>query len=149
MTAYFGNFQLMAMGLSALAMLWIWRGRTRSGAALLAFTVGAKIFPGILGVYLLAARRFAAAAWTAAFAALYALLALACSAPGRSSTSSVITCRGWPAARRSRSSAAEGSMGSTSAVFGLPFKLRAPAGPAARPTRGRSRPAIVVGLHAR
>lgn len=76
-TAYFGNFQLMAMGLSALAMLLIVRGRTRSGAALLAFVIGAKIFPGILGVYLLAARRFAAAAWTAAFAGLYGLLALA------------------------------------------------------------------------
>lgn len=75
-TAYFGNFQLMAMGLSALAMLWIFNNYTRRGAALLAFLIGAKIFPGILGVYLLAARRFAAAAWTAAFAALYAVGAL-------------------------------------------------------------------------
>jgi alpha-1,2-mannosyltransferase len=76
-TAYFGNFQLMAMGLSVLAMAAIFTGRTRSGAALLAFLIGAKIFPGILGLYLLAARRFAAAAWTAAFGVLYALVALA------------------------------------------------------------------------
>jgi hypothetical protein len=76
-TAYFGNFQLIAMGLSALAMLAIFTGRTRSGAALLAFLIGAKIFPGILAVYLLAARRFAAAAWTAAFGVVYALVALA------------------------------------------------------------------------
>jgi hypothetical protein len=76
-TAYFGNLQPIAMGLSALAMLAIVTGRTRSGAALLAFLIGAKIFPGILAVYLLAARRFAAAAWTAAFGALYALIALA------------------------------------------------------------------------
>lgn len=76
-TAYFGNFQLIAMGLSALAMLAIVTGRTRRGAALLAFLIGAKIFPGILGVYLLAARRFAAAAWTAAFGVAYALLTLA------------------------------------------------------------------------
>ncbi|HEY0135353.1 MAG TPA: glycosyltransferase family 87 protein, partial [Nannocystis sp.] len=75
-TAYFGNFQSIAMALSALAMLAIFRGHTRSGAALLAFLIGAKIFPGILGVYLLAARRFAAAAWTAAFSALFAALAL-------------------------------------------------------------------------
>jgi alpha-1,2-mannosyltransferase len=74
---YFGNFQITAMGLSALAMYAIFTGRTRRGAALLAFMIGAKIFPGILGVYLLAARRFAAAAWTAAFGAVYALLALA------------------------------------------------------------------------
>lgn len=76
-TAYFGNFQIMAMGLSALAMLAIVEGRTRSGAALLAFLISAKIFPGILGVYLLASRRWAAAAWTALFAALWALVAVA------------------------------------------------------------------------
>ncbi|MCY0992839.1 glycosyltransferase family 87 protein [Nannocystis sp. ILAH1] len=75
-TAYFGNFQPMAMGLSALAMLWIVQGHTRRGAALLAFTISAKIFPGILGVWLLASRRFAAAAWTALFAVGYAALAL-------------------------------------------------------------------------
>jgi hypothetical protein len=76
LTVYFGNFQPMAMGLSALAMLWIVEGRTRRGAALLAFTISAKIFPGILGVWLLASRRFAAAAWTALFAGLWAALAL-------------------------------------------------------------------------
>ncbi|WAS92591.1 glycosyltransferase family 87 protein [Nannocystis punicea] len=75
-TAYFGNFQPMAMGLSALAMLWIVEGHTRRGAALLAFTISAKIFPGILGVWLLASRRFAAAAWTVLFSGLWAALAL-------------------------------------------------------------------------
>lgn len=75
-TAYFGNFQLMTMAVSALAMVWIASGRTIRGAALLAFVIGAKIFPGILGIWLLAARRYAAAAWTAAFAGVYALLTL-------------------------------------------------------------------------
>lgn len=75
-TAYFGNFQLMTMALSALAMVWIAGGRTRRGAALLAFMIGAKLFPGILGIWLLAARRFAAAAWTAAFAGVYAVITL-------------------------------------------------------------------------
>ena len=75
-TLYFGNFQPMTMALSALAMVWIVGGRTRRGAALLAFMIGAKIFPGILGIWLLAARRFAAAAWTAAFAGLYAVITL-------------------------------------------------------------------------
>ena len=77
-TAYFGNFQLMAMALSALAMVWIADGRTRRGAALLGFMISAKIFPGVLGIWLLATRRHAAAAWTAGFAALYVLLTLAC-----------------------------------------------------------------------
>ncbi len=81
-TAYFGNFQMMAMVLSALGMLAIFRGNTRRGAALLAFLIGAKIFPGILGMYLLAARRWAAAAWTAGFAVAYALLALLLFGPG-------------------------------------------------------------------
>ncbi len=72
--AYFGNFQLMAMALSALAMLAIYSGRTRSGSLLLALMIGAKIFPGILGVYLIAARRFAAVAWTAAFGVLHVLV---------------------------------------------------------------------------
>ncbi|MBL9104006.1 MAG: DUF2029 domain-containing protein [Myxococcales bacterium] len=76
-TAYFGNFQLMAMALSALSMVWICRGHTRRGAALLGFVIGAKIFPGILGIWLLATRRFAAAAWTAAFSGLYILVTLA------------------------------------------------------------------------
>ena len=75
-TVYFGNFQPMTMALSALAMVWIVGGRTRRGAALLAFMIGAKIFPGILGIWLLAARRYAAAAWTAAFAGLYAVITL-------------------------------------------------------------------------
>lgn len=75
-TAYTGNFQLTALGFAALAMAWIVSGRTRSGAALLAFMIGAKIFPGLLAVWLLASRRYAALAWTAAFGALYALLAL-------------------------------------------------------------------------
>lgn len=76
-TAYFGNFQIIVMGLAALAMMAIVSGRVRTGAAVLAFLIGAKIFPGVLGIYLLASRRFAAAAWTALFGLLYALAALA------------------------------------------------------------------------
>lgn len=125
MTAYFGNFQLAAMGLSALAMVWIWRGRTRSGAAILAFTVGAKIFPGILIIYLLTARRFAAVAWTAVFGAGYALLALAVfgSRP-------YLDFFNYHLPRLASGEtfaflAEEGSIPFNLAVFGLPFKLRA------------------------
>lgn len=123
-TVYFGNFQVVAMALSALAMLAIFRGHTRRGAALLAFTISAKIFPGILGVYLLAARRWAAAAWTSLFAGLYAGLALlllgskpfvdffAYHLPRLAS--------GETFAWLSEPSASMSNLG----VFGVPFKLR-------------------------
>lgn len=123
-TAYFGNFQLMAICLAAVAMQWIWTGRTRRGAALLAFLIGAKIFPGILGVYLLAARRFAAAAWTAAFAALYAAVALVWF--GSRPFVDFFTyhlprlASGETFAFLAVPSASMGNLG----VFGLPFKLR-------------------------
>lgn len=124
MTAYFGNFQLMAMGLAALAMLWISRGRTRRGAALLAFVIGAKIFPGILGVYLLAARRFAAAAWTAAFAALYAAGTLVLFG-----TRPFVDFFGYHLPRLASGETFAFLSGPAEAmtnlgVFGLPFKLR-------------------------
>jgi hypothetical protein len=80
-TLYFGNFQLAAMALGLLGMLAIETGRTRTGAATLAFVACAKIFPGVLVVYLLAARRYRALAWTTAFGLLYTLLALVAFGP--------------------------------------------------------------------
>lgn len=123
-TAYFGNFQLMTMASAALAMVWILDGRTRRGAALLAFVIGAKIFPGILGIWLLATRRFVAAAWTAAFAALYALLTLAWF--GARPFTDFFThhlprlASGETFAFLSTPRASMSNLG----VFGIPFKLR-------------------------
>lgn len=123
-TGYFGNFQPMAMGLGALAMLAIVQGRTRSGAALLAFVISAKIFPGILGVWLLASRRWAAAAWTVLFAALYAALAVALF--GTRPYADFIgyhlprLASGETFAFLSEPMAAMSNLG----VFGVPFKLR-------------------------
>ncbi len=123
-TSYFGNFQLIAMGLSALSMMAIFTGRTRRGAALLAFLIGAKIFPGVLGVYLLATRRFAAAAWTAAFGALYALVTLALfgARPFRDFFAYHLPrlASGETFAFLSEPSSAMANLG----VFGVPFKLR-------------------------
>lgn len=123
-TAYFGNFQLVAMALSVAAMLAIFTGRTRRGAALLAFMIGAKIFPGILGLYLLAARRFAAAAWTAAFAGVYVLLTLALfgTRPFVDFFAYHLPrlASGETFAFLSQPSASMGNL----AVFGVPFKLR-------------------------
>lgn len=75
-TLQVGNFQLLAISLSVLAMVLFERGRTVLGGALLGFTVF-KLFPGLLGIYLLATRQWRAAAWTLAFAVLYSVLALA------------------------------------------------------------------------
>ncbi|MBA3546653.1 MAG: DUF2029 domain-containing protein [Nannocystis sp.] len=124
LTAYFGNFQVTTMALSAVAMVAIFNGETRRGAAMLAFLIGAKIFPGILGVYLLAARRFAAAAWTAAFSGVYVLLALALFGTRpfvdffayhlpRLASGETFGFLSQPAASMSNL-----------AVFGIPFKLR-------------------------
>lgn len=124
LTLYFGNFQLAAMGLSALAMLWISRGQTRRGAALLAFTASAKIFPGVLVLYLLAARRFVAVAWVALFSALYALLAVVLFG-----TRPFVDFFQYHLPRLS-SGATFGFLGDANpvatnlGVFGLPFKMR-------------------------
>jgi hypothetical protein len=61
-----GNFQVSAPPLAALSFALLLSGRLRSGAAILAWTAVAKIFPGILVVHLVAARRWRALAWVAA-----------------------------------------------------------------------------------
>jgi hypothetical protein len=73
-TLQLGNFQLAAVVLSVVAMMLFERQRHATGGALLAMA-GFKLFPGLLGVYLLAARRWRAAAWTIAFSLLYVLVA--------------------------------------------------------------------------
>lgn len=75
-TLQLGNFQLAAVVLSVLAMMLFERQRHALGGALLA-VAGFKLFPGLLGVYLLAARRWRAAAWTIAFSLLYVAIAYA------------------------------------------------------------------------
>ena len=62
--------------MSMLAMLAFERGRNAAGGALLGFAVF-KIFPGLLGVYLLATRRWRAALWTFGFFLIYSLIAYA------------------------------------------------------------------------
>lgn len=125
LTLHFGNFQLSAMGLSAVAMVWICRGDTRRGAALLAFTAGAKIFPGILIVYLLATRRLAAVAWTAVFGALYALLALALFGARPFADFFGYHLPRLASGETFAFLTGENPTASNLAVFGLPFKLRA------------------------
>jgi len=69
-----GNVQATAMPLGVAAMMLIAGRRGASGALTLAYISAAKIFPGILIVYLLAARRWRAVAMTAAFGIALTLL---------------------------------------------------------------------------
>jgi hypothetical protein len=70
LTLQLGNFQLLAISLSVVAMALFWRDRPILGGALFGFAVF-KLFPGILGIYLIATRRWKAVGWTLAFSLLY------------------------------------------------------------------------------
>jgi hypothetical protein len=72
----YGQFHLAAVMLAVGGMLAMERRRNVLGGALLAAATLAKIFPGILLVYLLARRQWRAVAWTAGFAAALSLVAL-------------------------------------------------------------------------
>jgi alpha-1,2-mannosyltransferase len=69
-----GNFQTTAVALGAAALVLLVTRRIKTGAPILAYVALSKIFPGLLVVYLLLARRWLAVAWTAASGV--ALLAL-------------------------------------------------------------------------
>ena len=63
-----GNVQAMVIAASMLAMVLLERRHRAAGGALLAFVSVGKLYPSLLGVYLLARRDWRAVAWTAAFA---------------------------------------------------------------------------------
>lgn len=66
-----GNFQMVVVVMSVCAMVAFHRNRPVIGGALLAFAILSKISPGVLGIVLLAQRRWRAAAWTAGFGLFY------------------------------------------------------------------------------
>lgn len=70
-----GNIHLLVYGLCLGAMIAFDRKRHALGGAMLAFAILAKIFPGVLGIYLLVQRRWKAAIWTAGFGVVYTALA--------------------------------------------------------------------------
>ena len=70
------NVQILVVSIAVLAWVAFPR-RSPVGGALLGLSIVSKIFPGILGVYLLSRRRWRDAAWTAGFGAGCCLLALA------------------------------------------------------------------------
>jgi alpha-1,2-mannosyltransferase len=75
LTLQTGNFQITALSLVILAMLAFARARPMVGGLALGFAAVSKIFPGALGLLLLASRRWRAVSWTVA--ASLALVALA------------------------------------------------------------------------
>ncbi|MBL9100660.1 MAG: DUF2029 domain-containing protein [Myxococcales bacterium] len=70
-TLQIGNFQIAVVVLSVLAMIAFHARREPAGGALLACAILSKISPGVLGVVLLAQRRWRSAAWSAGFGALF------------------------------------------------------------------------------
>lgn len=72
-----GNIHLLIYALCLGAMICFERQRNVLGGALLAFAILSKIFPGLLGIYLLLQRRWKAAAWSAFFGVVYSGVALA------------------------------------------------------------------------
>jgi alpha-1,2-mannosyltransferase len=70
-----GQAHLLVVAASITAMMQFARGRTISGAALLAFAITTKIFPGLLLVHLVVRRQWRAIAITLGIAALMTLLA--------------------------------------------------------------------------
>jgi hypothetical protein len=72
----FGQAHLIAILAAMGGMLAFARGRRALGGALLGASVAAKVFPGILLVYLLLRRDFRAVAWTIGAVGVYALAGL-------------------------------------------------------------------------
>jgi len=71
-----GNVQAIVIAGSMLAMLLFEKRRWAAGGALLAFLTLAKLYPGMLVVYLLARRQWRAVAWTAVAAAAIVAVSL-------------------------------------------------------------------------
>lgn len=119
-----GNFQATAAPLTGLACMLIASRRLPAGAALLAYTAAAKIFPGIILVYLAAARRWRVLAWTAALGML--LLGVTLLTQGTRPTSDFLTHAlpeissgaAFPHTERPNSAAVNGS------VYGMTVRLR-------------------------
>ena len=65
-----GNVQLAVIAVSMIAMVLVERKHAASGGALLACVTVAKLYPGLLVVYLLVRKEWRALAWTGAVAAL-------------------------------------------------------------------------------
>jgi alpha-1,2-mannosyltransferase len=66
-----GNFQLTAFALTVLAMVAFDRGHVGRGGLALGFAAVSKVYPGLLGVLLIARRQWRAVGWTVAWSAVF------------------------------------------------------------------------------
>lgn len=71
-----GNVQGMILAGSMIAMVLFDRGGTAAGGTLLAFATASKLYPGLLGIFLVARRRWREVFVTAAFGGAFAAAAL-------------------------------------------------------------------------
>ncbi len=124
-TLQVGNFQIAVVVISVLAMVAFERDRPALGGALLALAVLSKVSPAVLGIVLVAQRRFRCAAWTAGFGVVY--LALSILTIGVEPMKSFLT---YTLPRLSSGEAfafmddTPFSILTNMAPFGLPFKLQ-------------------------
>ena len=72
-----GNVQGMILAGSLIAMVLLERGRVTGGGALLAFATASKLYPGLLGIYLMTRRRWRDLLVTAGFGCAFAVAAFA------------------------------------------------------------------------
>jgi alpha-1,2-mannosyltransferase len=72
-----GNVQVVVIAVSVIAMALIARRHHAGGAALLACVTVAKLYPGLLVLYLIGRREWRAVAWTCAFAGLVVMVTIA------------------------------------------------------------------------
>lgn len=72
-TLQIGNFQLTAFALSMLAMIAFERRHDARGGLMLGFSTVSKVFPGTLGVLLVAERRSTSVLWTIGWAAAFVI----------------------------------------------------------------------------
>lgn len=69
--AQVGNFQASVVMLAVLGMVALEKDRPALGGAMLAFAILSKLSPGVLGIALLAQRRWRDALWTAGFGVIF------------------------------------------------------------------------------
>ncbi|PRQ09116.1 glycosyltransferase family 87 protein [Enhygromyxa salina] len=123
-TLQVGNVHMAVVVAAVVGMIAFERERPALGGALLAFAILAKISPGLLGIVLLAQRRWREALWTAGFGLGWTLLALLVF--GLAPFEAFV---GYELPRLSSGEALEfftvspEEIASNLAPFGLPFKL--------------------------
>jgi len=118
-----GNIQPVVIALAMVAMVCFEGRRWAAGALVLAYAILAKLYPGMLGVYLLARRQWRAAAWTAAMGVVLLVLSVADigTAPFRSFVHflpGVLSGEAFPAFRN------PGAQAINQSIPGLAFKAK-------------------------